>query len=517
MKFSINKKKQKDMKLRHLLLASFAACTFASCSDDSSNGIEIPEENYQMIDANVSLTATALDGIQTKATTEPGSDKEQFINELTAYLFYVDNGEEDAYKFAAMKTVTSDGTNSVKTIEDIVVKVKATAPDELSDTQLAVVFLANTKLTTPPSKLGDVKVAQLESLVDFTQVHPASVAGTQTYVPMFSQIVTIGGGDHKLLAGIKHDNWVKGSTTPSIIYTNNAVVGAAHKEIEKKSGAEGWTEKTSSYDPANIPDEDKIPLTRHVARVQLQAIDCDFRNNYANASFELTDVYIANASNTSLIYADAEPYSLDNATTYSHGCSYHRDDYFLVGGSIDIPSLHWTMDAGVDIAMTGHDHSKNIKGGTIDYDGSYWFKFDDQTIKGDEGNGPNNRRKEMPQFYVFEMKGNKSMLSDPGKSDSPSGKIQTMLILRGNWYPNGKTEGLGNDVVKRDRYYRIPIKQDAASDIIGVQRNTIYKIYATITGEGSKDPDTSELNACISFSIKVEPWKVITQTEDDVN
>ena len=57
MKFSINKKKQKDMKLRHLLLASFAACTFASCSDDSSNGIEIPEENYQMIDANVSLTA----------------------------------------------------------------------------------------------------------------------------------------------------------------------------------------------------------------------------------------------------------------------------------------------------------------------------------------------------------------------------------------------------------------------------------------------------------------------------
>ena len=467
------------MKLRHLLLASFAACAFASCSDDSSNGIEIPEENYQMIDANVSLTATALDGIQTKAADagENGSDKEQFINELTAYLFYVDNGGEDAYKFAAMKTVTSDGTNSVKTIEDIVVKVKATAPDELSDTQLAVVFLANTKLTTPPSKLEDVKVAQLESLVDFTQVHPVPGAGTQTYVPMFSQIVTIGGGDHKLLAGIKHDNWVKGSTTPSIIYTNNAVVGAAHKEIEKKSGAEGWTEKTSSYDPANIPDEDKIPLTRHVARVQLQAIDCDFRNNYANASFELTDVYIANASNTSLIYAAAEPYSLDNAITYSHGCSYHREDYFLVAGTMN-EALH---------------------------------KFDDKTVNGDEAH------KEMPQFYVFEMKGDKSMLSDPGKSDSPSGKIQTMLILRGNWYPNGKTEGLGNDVVKRDRYYRIPIKQDATSGVIGVQRNTIYKIYATITGEGSKDPDTSELNACISFSIKVEPWKVITQTETDVN
>ena len=76
---------------------------------------------------------------------------------------------------------------------------------------------------------------------------------------------------------------------------------------------------------------------------------------------------------------------------------------------------------------------------------------------------------------------------------------------------------MDNDVVKKDRYYRIPIKQDATSGIIGVQRNTIYKIYATITGEGSKDPDTSELNACISFSIKVEPWTVITQTETDVN
>ena len=508
------------MKLRHLLLASFAACTFASCSDDSSNGIEIPEENYQMIDANVSLTATALDGIQTKGATEEGGDavlesgsnNEQFINELTAYLFYVDNGvNEEAYKFAAMKTVSSaaDG-HSVKTIEDIVVKVKATAAGELSDTQLAVVFLANTKLATPPSNLGDVKAAKLESLVDFMQVHPVP-SGTQTYVPMFSQIVTIGGGSSKLLAGTTYDNWVKGSTTPSITYTNNAVVGAAHKEIEKKSEAEGWTEKNSSYDPANIPDDDKIPLTRHVARVQLQAIDCDFRNNYTNASFELTDVYIANASNTSLIYAAAEPYSLDNAITYSHGCSYHREDYFLVAGTMN-EALHKEMDAGVDIAMTGHNHASNLNGdGSINYNGKSWFLFDDKTVNGDEAH------KEMPQFYVFEMKGDKSMLSDPGKSDSPSGKIQTMLILRGNWYPNGKTEGLGNDVVKRDRYYRIPIKQDATSGVIGVQRNTIYKIYATITGEGSKDPDTSELNACISFSIKVEPWKVITQTETDVN
>lgn len=106
------------MKLRHLLLASFAACAFASCSDDSSNGIEIPEENYQMIDANVSLTATALDGIQTKATTEVGGGNEQFIKSLTAYLFYADNDDDAANdKFAAMKTVEASDSKSCERLK----------------------------------------------------------------------------------------------------------------------------------------------------------------------------------------------------------------------------------------------------------------------------------------------------------------------------------------------------------------------------------------------------------------
>ena len=48
-----------------------------------------------------SLTATALDGIQTKATTEVGSGNEQFIKSSTAYLFYADNDDDAANdKFA---------------------------------------------------------------------------------------------------------------------------------------------------------------------------------------------------------------------------------------------------------------------------------------------------------------------------------------------------------------------------------------------------------------------------------
>ena len=49
----------------------------------------------------------------------------------------------------------------------------------------------------------------------------------------------------------------------------------AGNPVEISSVGKGKTTLTASGRPANIPDDDKIPLTRHVARVQLQAIDCE--------------------------------------------------------------------------------------------------------------------------------------------------------------------------------------------------------------------------------------------------
>ena len=346
------------MKLKHLFLASLVVCAFASCSDDSSNGIDIPDENYQMIETNVSLTATALDGIKTKAdaTTDEGSGNERFIHELTAYLFYVDNGgNEDNYKFAAMKTVSAMGKTSVTTVEDIVVKVKATKAGELSDTQLKAVFFANTKLGNTPEKLGDLTSALLpgDKPVAFSAVN----AGT-AYVPMFSQIITIGGGANKLLAGTDYDNWVKASTTPTIAYTKNAAEGQGHTiVIPDNSGA--WTEGSTTYDPATIPDTDRISVTRHVARVQLEGLDCNFTQNYADAIFTLTGVYVANVSTKSMFYGSSSTgYSLevagtDPAAVFVHGCPYIRDDYFLVNGNTD-GQFAKTYQA-IDLNMTNND------------------------------------------------------------------------------------------------------------------------------------------------------------------
>ncbi len=481
------------MKLRHLLLASFAACTFASCSDDSSNGIEIPEENYQMIDANVSLTATALDGIQTKATTEVGSGNEQFIRSLTAYLFYADNdGDAANDKFAAMKTVEASGSEKLRTIEDIVVKVKAMAAGEVSSTQLKVVIFANTVLDKIPSTWGDITNGELSNIVSFADVHASTQA---TYVPMFSQIVTIG----RLVAGTDYDNWVI-ANDQSVKNTKQANRGSSHTTITKVG--DQWTEGEAYYPVENSADN--ISLTRHVARVQLEGLDCNFTQSYEGATFTLTGVYVANVSTKSKLYGDATAYSLEQAAgPFSHGCDYIRDDYYLVKGTNNVAQFAKEIKEQVSINMVSNNHSKNMSGSEVNYSGPAWQTFSDKTTSGTN----NSSLPEMAQFYVYEYNGTThDMTKDPEPSDAPTGNIQTLLILKGTWTNNG--------VVKENRYYRIPISDGAA---IGVQRNNIYKVYATITGEGSKDPDTSELNACVSFSVKVQPWTVITQTEDDVN
>lgn len=410
MKFSINKKKHKDMKLRHLLLASFAACAFASCSDDSSNGIEIPEENYQMIDANVSLTATALDGIQTKATTEVGSGNEQFIKSLTAYLFYADNDDDAANdKFAAMKTVEASGSEKLRTIEDIVVKVKATAAGEVSSTQLKVVIFANTVLDKIPSTWGDITNGELSNIVSFADVHASTQA---TYVPMFSQIVTIGG----LVAGTDYDNWVI-ANDQSVKNTKQADIGSNHTTIIKNG--DKWTEGDAYYPEENSTDN--ISLTRHVARVQLEGLDCNFTQSYEGATFTLTGVYVANVSTKSKLYGDATAYSLEQAAgPFSHGCDYMRDDYYLVEGTNNVAQFAKEIKEQVSINMVNNNHSKNMSGSEVNYSGPVWQKFSDKTTFGTN----NSSLPEMAQFYVYEYNGTAhDMTKDSESSDAPTGNI----------------------------------------------------------------------------------------------
>lgn len=82
-------------------------------------------------------------------------------------------------------------------------------------------------------------------------------------------------------------------------------------------------------------------------------------------------------------------------------------------------------------------------------------------------------------------------------SDAKDGAAPVILYIKGDLY-----DGAGNAVLT-NRYYRIKFAK-------GVQRNTIYKIEATIEGKGSPDPGDNKDNVKMSVTISVETWEGVT-------
>lgn len=82
-------------------------------------------------------------------------------------------------------------------------------------------------------------------------------------------------------------------------------------------------------------------------------------------------------------------------------------------------------------------------------------------------------------------------------SDAKDGAAPVILYIKGDLY-----DGAGNAVLT-NRYYRIKLAK-------GVQRNTIYKIEATIEGKGSPEPGDNKDNVKMSVTISVETWEGVT-------
>lgn len=82
-------------------------------------------------------------------------------------------------------------------------------------------------------------------------------------------------------------------------------------------------------------------------------------------------------------------------------------------------------------------------------------------------------------------------------SDAKDGAVPVILYIKGDLY-----DGAGNAVLT-NRYYRIKLAK-------GVQRNTIYKIEATIEGKGSPEPGDNKDNVKMSVTISVETWEGVT-------
>lgn len=473
------------MKFKHLFLTALVVGALASCSKDDDG----PKEPvYQQIETSFSISTTSNGGTISKAEgtvddgkTETGADNERKIKTLTAVVFYDDG------TFATSKTVTDpeqDQKDFSTSIDGIVVKVAAVEAGQVSETKLKVFLLANVEV--PQAALKDYDTFMKSSFSGIIDYSFDKIMNGESYLPMSSQMLEVTG----LLAGTDYNNWVESSKeTPK--YTSN--VEGKKGQVLVKQG-ETYVPGGDVYKP-----EKRIPLTRYVARVQLESLEVGFGKYYENAQFTLTSVSVANASNSTL-------YTENDGSLQPDGL-YKADKDFYRGYPEDIVREDYYLARSQYVPNVFSKVYGNIADGAVSNgipmgkDGALSVQFTDKTTSKAEGT-------EMAQFYVFEFR-HVEVTSDKPEEPLPSSanqNINTMLIITGFW---------DNGPIKEERSFRIPIRH-SGSDYL-VKRNYIYKVNATLTGEGTNNPDKNMLNAFVSFNIEVEPWKVIIQDEEDVN
>lgn len=239
---------------------------------------------------------------------------------------------------------------------------------------------------------------------------------------------------------------------------------------------------------------DYILLTRYAARVQLESLRAYFTENNKGASFTLTNVSLINVSGKSLFVAPGADVSLypghDESNPFYRGFpeTIDRKDYYIAEGTYDVANFTKKYIENNKITANKETITEQETG---NYNSNV-LNFNAEGLA-------------QPLFYAFEYKG------EAGFSSGSSNKIYTMMVITGNFtLADGRELGA--------RSFRIPIKiSEAANATYGVARNTIYKVKATLTGEGTKNPDENMLNAMINFKITVEDWTVVNQQENDVN
>ena len=449
------------MKLRNLFLASLAVCTMASCSKDD-DGIS----GLQEVDAYLSFASTT--DVMTKASDagvdDAGNGKEAKIQSLTAYVF--DTSTDN--KYVISKHVSLEGSGTLG--EDYNVT------GEGENQSITSIKAIHVKVAKPATEGGNssttfkvVLLANTEHYNDVTQLADLKGKTTQdieslnaekvgnSYLPMHSLELTVGG--LKPSSDTKHFmNWYNGaSSCTSVLATGKG----DHKGDDPTTGVT------------------KVTMTRSIARVQLVSLNANFsalESAGKTIKFDVTSVFLANVrvnasvmgeENTEAAFYRGAPESFDelqflialnNSTVDEELKAAYSDKSLTTAGD---PLTNWNFDKYINA-----NSPASIKG------------------------------------IPFTANGNGTYAKGEG-----DGAYQTRLIIAGNYYDGNQSKGT--------RYFHIPLK--LVGDVGNVASNKFFKISATITGEGSPNPDEILENACINFNIEVDDWKVVNQTEEDTN
>lgn len=205
-------------------------------------------------------------------------------------------------------------------------------------------------------------------------------------------------------------------------------------------------------------------VKRVVGRVDLSKLDVNWKDEdlqkIEGLEFHLTQVFLANVRPKSYLF-DMTDWKFEADTDNKHPMEIKEgylcgiEEYFHGG----------------DIAE-GNEKDDNLSKGFSPA----------TTIKPDEES-----HTDLASFYAMTNSDTKE-----------SGSAPVILYIKGDLY-----DSKNNKPVLTNRCYRIKLAK-------GVQRNTIYKIEATIEGKGSPDPGDNKENVKMSVTISVETWVGVT-------
>lgn len=241
--------------------------------------------------------------------------------------------------------------------------------------------------------------------------------------------------------------------------------------LENQGGKNGFVMSNIAEDITINAGENKITgkmIKRLVGRIDLSKLIVDFKDNdlqdIEGLNFHLKRVFLANVR--------PESYLFETAGIEGHPIE-KKDDSYLRGIE--------------DNAFYEGDDSEIAKESTY---ASYLSENKEPVVEIGEDTPLENAA----SFYAMTNSATKE-----------TGSYPVILYIKGDLY-----DSVNNKPVLTDRYFRIKLAK-------GVQRNTLYKIEATIQGKGSPEPGDNKENFDLSVTITVLSWEGVVLDTYTIN
>ena len=211
-----------------------------------------------------------------------------------------------------------------------------------------------------------------------------------------------------------------------------------------------------------VPDgAGKVTMTRSISRVQFTSLKSSFTAQYAGVTFKIDSIYLANVRNNATVMGEEDT----------------EADYFR-GGPVEFAVIQGLIDPEANV------------------NASFAKTYETPLVLSSESG----------ELDATALGFDKYINANQPEYAEEDGYL-TRLLITGTLMDGDRELG--------KKYFHIPLK--LVDDTGNVASNKFFKISATITGEGSPNPDEILENACINFSIEVAPWNVVEQTEEDTN